>query len=54
MATQAGYLNKNSQILSISTISSQYITQVGDVVIGRVTEISHSGWVVDISSYALG
>jgi len=49
-ASRVGLANIESQRVHVVAIKGGYIPSVGDLVIGKVTDITLSGWIVDINS----
>ncbi|OFV68746.1 MAG: RNA-binding protein Rrp4 (containing S1 domain and KH domain) [Candidatus Syntrophoarchaeum caldarius] len=49
-ASVYGVLDKKDRIVRVIPLAGKYIPRKGDTVIGSVTEINFSSWIVDISS----
>ncbi len=45
-----GILNIDGRVIKVIPLAGQYIPKVGDVIIGRVTDVTISGWRVDTNS----
>ena len=45
-----GYVNQTDKLVSVIPLKSRYTCKVGDVVIGRVSEIHNKKWKIDINS----
>lgn len=43
-----GYVEKIGKVLMVKPLKSRYSGDLGDVVIGRVMEISNKKWFIDI------
>jgi len=50
LASRVGLIGIEGQILYVTALKGCYIPSVGDFVIGKVIDISMSGWVVDINA----
>ncbi|MBM3200121.1 RNA-binding protein [Candidatus Woesearchaeota archaeon] len=48
IAAQLGIISLNGNVIKIIPLSGRYIPRVGDVVIGRVTNVGFNNWFVDI------
>ncbi|KAF8456438.1 hypothetical protein BDZ91DRAFT_839690 [Kalaharituber pfeilii] len=53
ISTLAGTLLKTNKLLSIHPLSSRYTPQIGDLVVGRITDVQTKRWRVDIRSHHL-
>ncbi|DBA03978.1 TPA: hypothetical protein N0F65_010631 [Lagenidium giganteum] len=49
IASVAGVVEKVNQLISVRPLVSRYIGEVGDIVVGRVTEVGNKRWKVDIN-----
>src|SRR5437660_4519769 len=49
-AAQVGIRNEQDGLVSVIPLSGRYIPQRGDAVIGEVTDLGASHWLVDINS----
>ena len=49
-ATVSGVVERVNKLVSVKTFMAKYTPEAGDVVIGRITEISGKRWKVDINS----
>lgn len=49
-ACTMGMASVKGRVLKVIPLAGRYMPKRGDVVIGKVTNISHSGWAVDINS----
>ena len=47
-ATLAGVVTHVNALVSVTPLASRYSGEVGDVVVGRVTEVGHKRWAVDL------
>ncbi|KNH07649.1 Rrp4p [Perkinsela sp. CCAP 1560/4] len=54
ISTVCGVPEQVDRFVSVVSLSSRYIGEVGDVVVGRVKEVSGSRWKVDIGAYQDG
>lgn len=50
-AAQAGFVEVVGKILMLRPLKTRYNGDLGDVVIGRVIEISNKMWIMDIQSF---
>lgn len=48
IASQVGVASVNERLIRVIPLSGNYIPQRGDVVIGRVSDMTYSSWFVDI------
>ena len=53
-ATRVGLVNYENRNIYVMALKSFYIPMVGDTVIGKVVEVSLSGWIVDVKAPYLG
>lgn len=44
-----GLVHYKGRVIEVIPLSGVYVPEVGDMVIGKVTEVQHSGWIVDIN-----
>lgn len=49
VATVCGVVHRINQLVAVRPAAARYVAQVGDVVVGRVTEISGKRWRVDLA-----
>lgn len=49
VASVAGVVDKVNQLISVRPLVSRYIGEVGDIVVGRVTEVGNKRWKVDVN-----
>lgn len=49
VASVAGVVEKVNQLISVRPLASRYIGEVGDIVVGRVTEVASKRWKVDVN-----
>ncbi|KAK0180042.1 hypothetical protein PV327_005725 [Microctonus hyperodae] len=49
-ASVAGVLEKVNKLISIRPLKTRYQGEIGDVVVGRITEVQQSRWKVDTNS----
>lgn len=49
VASVAGVVEKVNQLISVRPLVSRYIGEVGDIVVGRVTEVGNKRWKVDVN-----
>lgn len=47
-AMQVGTVNLSGRLIKLIPLSGQYIPQVNDIIIGRITEVGIGGWLLDI------
>eukprot|EP01025_Chloroclados_australasicus_P004998 TRINITY_DN11405_c0_g2_i2.p1 TRINITY_DN11405_c0_g2~~TRINITY_DN11405_c0_g2_i2.p1 ORF type:complete len:304 (+),score=27.21 TRINITY_DN11405_c0_g2_i2:125-1036(+) len=50
VATVCGVVERVNQLVSVRVLQGRYVAQIGDLVIGRVKDISNKRWRVDINS----
>eukprot|EP00298_Acanthocystis_sp_HF-20_P006137 c16086_g1_i2.p1 GENE.c16086_g1_i2~~c16086_g1_i2.p1 ORF type:complete len:300 (-),score=133.25 c16086_g1_i2:23-898(-) len=50
IATVSGVVERVNKLISVRPIRSRYTPEVGDVVVGRITEVGAKKWKVDIGS----
>ncbi len=53
-ATRVGLVNYENRNIYVMALKSFYIPMVGDTVIGKVVEVSLSGWIIDVKAPYLG
>jgi exosome complex component RRP4 len=46
----AGCLERVNKLITVHALKSRYIPEIGDIVIGRVTEVTFKRWKLDIQS----
>nr|KAF7427084.1 hypothetical protein H0235_006778 [Vespula pensylvanica] len=49
-ASVAGVLEKVNKLISVRPLKARYQGEIGDVVVGRITEVQQKRWKVDINS----
>eukprot|EP01102_Stenamoeba_stenopodia_P002024 TRINITY_DN11812_c0_g1_i1.p1 TRINITY_DN11812_c0_g1~~TRINITY_DN11812_c0_g1_i1.p1 ORF type:complete len:304 (-),score=54.71 TRINITY_DN11812_c0_g1_i1:49-960(-) len=49
-ATVSGVVERVNKLISVRPLKARYTAEVGDVVIGRITEVGQKRWRVDINS----
>ncbi|GLE01871.1 hypothetical protein PINS_up010709 [Pythium insidiosum] len=49
VASVAGVVEKVNQLITVRPLVSRYIGEVGDIVVGRVTEVGNKRWKVDVN-----
>ena len=49
-ASVAGVVERVNQLISVRPLKSRYNGEIGDVVVGRITEVSQKRWKVDTNS----
>ncbi|KAF0682881.1 Aste57867_25016 [Aphanomyces stellatus] len=49
LASVAGIVEKVNQLVSVRPLVSRYIGEVGDIVVGRISEVGNKRWKVDIN-----
>ncbi len=49
-ATRVGLVNYENRNIYVMALKSFYVPMVGDTVIGKVVEVSLSGWIIDVKS----
>ena len=45
-----GTVEKTNQLIIVNPLRSNYVPQVGDIIVGRIVEISNKRWKIDIES----
>eukprot|EP00053_Salpingoeca_punica_P015829 m.146689 g.146689 ORF g.146689 m.146689 type:complete len:352 (-) comp16813_c2_seq2:170-1225(-) len=50
VAVLAGYVEQINKVMSVRPCRSRYIGEIGDVVVGRITEVGQKRWKVDTQS----
>lgn len=50
VASVVGVVERVDQLVTVRTLRTRYLAEVGDVVVGRVTEISGKRWRLDLGS----
>lgn len=48
VASQVGIVNINGRLIKLIPLSGRYVPKVGDIVIGKVKNMSFSSWFIDI------
>jgi exosome complex component RRP4 len=48
ISSRIGLINIDGRLIKVIPLSGRYVPKVGDIVIGRITNISFYGWSVDI------
>ncbi len=49
-ASVAGIVERVNQLISVRPLKSRYYGEIGDVVVGRVTEVQQKRWKVETNS----
>ena len=49
-ASVAGTIERVNQLISVRPLKSRYYGEIGDVVVGRVTEVQQKRWKIDTNS----
>ena len=49
-ASVAGVVERVNQLISVRPLKSRYYGEIGDVVVGRVTEVQQKRWKIDTNS----
>lgn len=49
-ASVAGILEKVNKLITIRPLKARYQGEIGDVIVGRITEVQQSRWKVDTNS----
>ena len=49
-ASVAGIVERVNQLISVKPLKSRYYGEIGDVVVGRITEVHQKRWKVDTNS----
>ncbi|TMW69855.1 hypothetical protein Poli38472_002011 [Pythium oligandrum] len=49
IASVAGVVEKVNQLITVRPLVSRYIGEVGDIVVGRITEVGKKRWKVDVN-----
>lgn len=50
LAQKFGLLEKNNKLVKIIPLSGAYVSRPGNVIIGRIIDVTFNGWIVDILS----
>jgi exosome complex component RRP4 len=50
LAQRFGLLEKNNKLVKIIPLSGAYVSRPGNVIIGRIIDITFNGWIIDILS----
>ncbi len=48
IASQLGLINMSGKVIKLIPLTGKYVPKVGDIVIGRIIDMSFSSWFVDI------
>ncbi|KNC52901.1 exosome component 2 [Thecamonas trahens ATCC 50062] len=49
-ATVAGMVTQVNKLISVVPLKSRFVARIGDVVVGRIVEVAHKRWKVDVQS----
>lgn len=49
-ASVAGVMEKVNKLISIRPLKNRYVGEIGDVVVGRITEVQQKRWKVNTNS----
>uniref|UniRef100_K3X3G6 S1 motif domain-containing protein n=1 Tax=Globisporangium ultimum (strain ATCC 200006 / CBS 805.95 / DAOM BR144) TaxID=431595 RepID=K3X3G6_GLOUD len=49
IASVTGVVEKVNQLITVRPLVSRYIGEVGDIVVGRITEVANKRWKVDVN-----
>lgn len=49
-ASVAGILEKVNKLISIRPLKARYNGEIGDLIVGRITEVQQKRWKVDVNS----
>ncbi|KAG4091792.1 hypothetical protein H8356DRAFT_1312924 [Neocallimastix lanati (nom. inval.)] len=49
MASVAGVVERVNKLISVKPLRTRYTAEIGDVVVGRITEVAQKRWKVDIN-----
>ena len=49
-ATHVGLVQHNQRRLSVVALKAFYIPKIGDTVIGKVTDVTLGGWILDLNA----
>ena len=47
-SSSLGLINVNGRVINVIPLSGTYVPKIDDMIIGRVTEVSHAGWYINI------
>jgi len=50
LASVAGTVERVNKLISVRALKSRYIGEIGDLVVGRITEVAAKRWKVDVNS----
>jgi hypothetical protein len=50
ISTNAGVVSRVNKLVAVRPLHARYAPEIGDVVVGRVTEVAQKRWKVDINS----
>ncbi|KNB43996.1 exosome complex exonuclease RRP4 [Blastocystis sp. subtype 4] len=51
IASVCGVVERVNKLISVRPYKSRYVPKIGDVVIGRVTDLNAKGWKMDVGGY---
>ena len=51
IAGVCGVIERVNKLISVVPLKSRYVPKIGDVVIGRVTDLNAKGWKLDVGGY---
>ena len=54
IASQVGFVNISGRLIKLVPLKSRYNPRVGDIVVGKVEDITLSNWFVNINSFNMG
>ena len=49
-ATVSGVVTQVNKLISVVPLKSRYVAEIGDVVVGRIVEVGHKRWKVDVQA----
>ncbi len=50
MASVAGVVERVNKLITVKALKARYIGEVGDVIVGRISEVGAKRWKVDVNS----
>jgi exosome complex component RRP4 len=50
ISSVAGVVEKVNKLLSVRPLKTRYTAEIGDIVVGRITEVAMRRWKVDVNS----
>ena len=50
IATVSGHIERVNKLISVRPLSSRYVGDIGDIVVGRIAELGDQRWKVDIGA----